>query len=104
MSIANERVSPARPQPAAAADVAASRGLKEIARDNSLSLVTFGFFFLFLLGQSIAGWHQYNQDARDHGEQLLAYLPYLLSPHFLEAMFENWESEFLQMAAFVVLT
>lgn len=25
------------------------------------------------------------------------------SGHFLEALFENWESEFLQMAAFVIL-
>jgi len=29
---------------------------------------------------------------------------YLSSGHFGSAVFENWESEFLQMAAFVVLT
>jgi hypothetical protein len=29
---------------------------------------------------------------------------YLISGHFLESTFENWESEFLQMAFFVVLT
>ena len=29
---------------------------------------------------------------------------YLSSGHFLEATFENWESEFLQMALFVILT
>ena len=29
---------------------------------------------------------------------------YLFSGHFLQATFENWESEFLQMALFVILT
>lgn len=29
---------------------------------------------------------------------------YLTSGHFGEAVFENWESEFLQMAAYVLLT
>ncbi len=31
-------------------------------------------------------------------------MAYLGSAHFVEAVFENWESEFLQMAAFVLLT
>lgn len=29
---------------------------------------------------------------------------YAVSPDFLSSVFENWESEFLQMAAYVVLT
>jgi hypothetical protein len=29
---------------------------------------------------------------------------YVTSPHLIESTFENWESEFLQMALFVVLT
>jgi hypothetical protein len=87
-----------------AAAVAGSRGLGEVLRENSLSIVMFGLFLLFLAGQSAAGWMEYNQTARDHGEQVLRYLPYLLSGHFWEAVFENWESEFLQMAAYVVLT
>src|SRR3546814_1259932 len=29
---------------------------------------------------------------------------YTLSPKFLSSVFENWESEFLQMSAYVVLT
>ena len=29
---------------------------------------------------------------------------YLTQGHFWEAIFENWESEFLQMAAYIVLT
>ena len=34
----------------------------------------------------------------------VGYVRYLTTGHFVEATFENWESEFLQMAAFVLLT
>ena len=34
----------------------------------------------------------------------MTYWSYLTTGHFYEATFENWESEFLQMAAFVVVT
>jgi hypothetical protein len=87
-----------------AAEVAASRGLKDLIRDNGLSLVMFGLFFLFLIGQSIAGWMEYNETQRAHHETVVAYLSYLQTGHFFEALFENWESEFLQMAAYVSLT
>jgi membrane protein implicated in regulation of membrane protease activity len=39
-----------------------------------------------------------------HDRPSVSFGAYLLSDHFLEATFENWESEFLQMAAYVVLT
>lgn len=73
-------------------------------KDNGLSLAMLGFFLLFLIGQSIAGWLDWNEELKSHGEATLALGRYLLSGHFYEALFENWESEFLQMAAFVVLT
>ena len=38
------------------------------------------------------------------GGQPLTLVQYLSSGHFFEATFENWESEFLQMALFVTLT
>jgi len=40
----------------------------------------------------------------EHGGQTIGLLEYLTTGHFIEAAFENWESEFLQMASFVVLT
>ncbi len=39
-----------------------------------------------------------------HMQPLITYLDYIVSSNFLEAVFENWESEFLQMGALVVLT
>jgi hypothetical protein len=74
-------------------------------RDNGLSLVLFVlFFFTFLVGQSVTGHQHYNNEQQEHGLQTVGYLEYLGTGHFLEATMENWESEFLQMFFFVVLT
>jgi Domain of unknown function (DUF6766) len=82
----------------------ARSGLAKLLRDNGLS-ITFGLLFVvFLLGQSVAGHRSYNEDQEAHNEPKLTYWSYLWSSHFAEATFENWESEFLQMAAYVLLT
>lgn len=73
-------------------------------RKHGLSIVAFSFFLLALAGQSFAGHHSYNSEQRDHGQPEASYREYLLKGHFGEAVFENWESEFLQMAMFIFLT
>lgn len=74
-------------------------------RNNGLSLVLFIlFFFTLLVGQSIVGQREYNNDQQEHGQPAIGYAAYLATPHFLEATMENWESEFLQMFIFIVLT
>jgi hypothetical protein len=79
--------------------------MRRFFKDNGLSLVLFVlFFFSFILGQSITGQHEYNEDQREHGHPTISYFEYLGSSHFLEATMENWESEFLQMFAFIILT
>jgi hypothetical protein len=79
--------------------------MRRLLRDNSLSLTLFGLFFVvFLFGQSVAGHREYNADQRDHHESTVSYAGYLHTAHFGEATFENWESEFLQMGAYVLLT
>jgi hypothetical protein len=78
--------------------------MKRFLKENSLSIVMFLFFALTLGGQTIAGLGDYNQEQEEHGEPTIALGEYVGSPHFLEALFENWESEFLQMGAFVLLT
>lgn len=78
--------------------------MRRILRENGLSIVLFGLFFLTLAGQSITGHREYNDDQREHGQPQVSYPEYLVSGHFVEATFENWESEFLQMAAYVVFT
>ena len=78
--------------------------MRRFLRENSLSLALFALFLFSLIGQSIAGWHTFSEDQRDHGAPALGFVRYLGSGHFVEAVFENWESEFLQMAAFVLMT
>jgi hypothetical protein len=75
-----------------------------LLRENGLAIAMFGLFAVFLLGQSIAGYFNYNQDRRDHQQPEVGYVAYLGSGNFVESVFENWESEFLQMGAYVVLT
>ena len=78
--------------------------MRKRLRDNGLSLTMFGLFLLFLLGQSIAGYYDYNAEQPAHQQPAVGYGAYLTSGHFWATVFENWESEFLQMAAYVVLT
>ncbi|UOQ75698.1 hypothetical protein MUN84_13650 [Hymenobacter sp. 5516J-16] len=57
-----------------------------------------------LIGQLFTGWHDYNSELEDMELLPLTLGAYAQSGHFLEATFENWESEFLQMGLYVVLT
>jgi hypothetical protein len=74
-------------------------------RENSLSIVWFGLFFVsFIVGQTVFGHLEYNDDQREHGRPEVTFAQYLGTAHFVEATMENWESEFLQMFLFVTLT
>jgi len=73
-------------------------------RDRALTLVLLGFFLLFLAGQVVTGHAEYNDTHREHGQRPVTIPEYVRTGHFYEALFENWESEFLQMAVFVLLT
>ncbi len=78
-------------------------GMRRLLKDNGLSLTMLGLFLLFWVGHSLTGWKQNNQERTQHGLTSEGYGAYLHSGEFLESTFENWESEFLQMAMFVVL-
>jgi hypothetical protein len=73
-------------------------------RDDGLSLTMLGIFLMLLFLQSITGWRVSNADDAEHRQPTQSYGRYLRSGHFAEATFENWESEFLQMGAYVALT
>ena len=79
--------------------------MRRFFRENGLSIVLFVCFFLtFLVGQSLTGHKEYNNDQQEHGQPTISFGEYLGSGHFLEATAENWESEFLQMGLYVLLT
>ena len=73
-------------------------------RDHGLLLVNLALFAVFLVGMALTGWHVHNAEELAHGSRAVGLLGYLRTGDFLEATFENWESEFLQMGMYVVLT
>ncbi len=78
--------------------------MKKIIYNNSLSIVFVLLFAVSLFGQIHFGFQEYNKDLVEIGAKEVAMSQYLTSGHFVESTFENWESEFLQMALFVWLT
>ncbi len=78
--------------------------MRKFLRNNGLSLVLIGFFLLLWLGQAFFGWKTYNAQREQQQLTGVSWSGYLLSSHFWQATSENWESEFLQMGAYVVLT
>jgi hypothetical protein len=78
--------------------------MRRFLRDNGLSITMFSLFLVFLVAQSIAGYKANNSDNEQHRQPRESYVEYVTSGGFVEATFENWESEFLQMGAYVVLT
>jgi hypothetical protein len=81
-----------------------SRHPPSFLRRNSLSLVLFGLFVAFLAGQLVAGHHAYNEENRQEGQPPVELSEYVSTGHFQSATMENWESEFLQMGMYVLLT
>ena len=73
-------------------------------RNHGLSIVLLSLFLATTAGQAFSGWLDHNESEQQHGNETSSFGAYLMSGHFWEATGENWESEFLQMAAFVLLT
>ena len=78
--------------------------MKTFLRDNGLTLVLLAMFLSSIAGMLLTGRATYNEELAEHGAPALDLLSYLQSGDFLSALFENWESEFLQMAVYVLLT
>jgi hypothetical protein len=78
--------------------------MKRLWRDYSLSITLATFFLLSFLGHTIAGWYQYSAEQRQHGSE-----PQLFGDDgygwvWAEWTLQNWQSEFLELASFVVLS
>jgi hypothetical protein len=78
--------------------------MRRLFRENGLSIVLVSAFLAFWIGQSVAGYREYNDEQRQHGQPEGEYGAYLTSAHFWEATTENWESEFFQIFWYVFLT
>ncbi len=73
-------------------------------RENSLSLFFGAILLASVGGQSVAGVHQYNADATEHGEKAISWAHYLVTPEFGGDLLENWQSEFLQFSLYIIAT
>jgi hypothetical protein len=72
--------------------------------ENSLSLFFLGLFLASLVGQSFAGFFEFNSHQEMHGEPTVSYLRFVFSSAFGSNMLENWQSEWLQFWVFALAT
>jgi hypothetical protein len=78
--------------------------MKKFLHNNGLSIILASLFLTFWGCQAVSGWHVHNDNRSLAGRPALAFGDYLRCGHFWQATGENWESEFLQMGFYVVLT
>jgi len=71
---------------------------------NSLSIILLSLMVVCLIGQFFTGMNTVNKELVEEGKTAFTIGEYIHSGHFIQATFENWESEFLQMMIYVVLT
>lgn len=78
--------------------------MTRIWNNNGLTIVLMLLFAASIVGQWLTGWHVENAELARHGGHALTLGQYTTDAQFLSTVFENWESEFLQMSAYVLLT
>jgi hypothetical protein len=71
---------------------------------NGLSIVFISLFLITLMAQAFTGWKEHNQELADENGKEIGFGTYLYTGHFISATFENFQSEFLQMGLYVLLT
>src|SRR3712207_4800563 len=78
--------------------------MRRWAKEHGLLLANIALFLVFFGGMILSGAAAYSEEQQAHGEPPVTVLQFLATGEFYEATFENWESEFLQMGMYVVLT
>jgi hypothetical protein len=78
--------------------------VKRFVRDNGLTLFFGLLLLLALLGQSVAGRAEFNNEQLAEGLEQVSYLQYLTTSDFAVDIAENWQSEFLQFFLFILVT
>lgn len=78
--------------------------VKKFLHNNSLSIAFLSLAVLTIIAQVLTGINLYNTFLNEHHQHTVSIWQYLTTGHFIEATFENWESEFLQMGLYVWFT
>ena len=72
--------------------------------EQSLTLCFVALFIACVVGQSVAGHRAYNEEQLAHGDDSISYARYVVNSEFGQAVMENWQSEYLQFALFILAT
>lgn len=78
--------------------------VKGFWRRNGLSVSLFLMFAAAWLMHLLGSWQDFSQEAQAKGEAAVSLLAFLHEPEFWFESFQNWQSEFLAVAAIVLLT
>jgi hypothetical protein len=78
--------------------------LRTAIYSNSLIIVMGLVFIGSWFAQSVTGWTEFNQEQATHGEPDVSWIGYVGSSTFWESTLQNWQSEFLAIGSFAVLT
>lgn len=73
-------------------------------RRNGLSVAVLLMMLAAWAAQALTGHAAHNHELAEHAKANISFLAYLGGSDFWSATFENWESEFLQMGVYVLLT
>jgi hypothetical protein len=79
-------------------------GLRRKLFENSLVLAMLAIWLGSWFAQSVTGWGVYNSDQLAHHEATVSWLGYVGSASFWEDTLQNWQSEFLAVGSFAVLS
>jgi membrane protein implicated in regulation of membrane protease activity len=78
--------------------------LGKSVRENGLTLAFLVLLFAALVGQSLTGVAEFNANQLSNGGQQISWTTYLVSSSFAVDVAENWQSEYLQFALYIVAT
>ena len=73
-------------------------------KENGLTLLFVGLLLAAVIGQAFAGVAELNGEQRATGGATLSLIEYVLSSTFAVDIAENWQSEYLQFALYIVAT
>ena len=77
------------------------RGLRKVWKNFGLSIAFCILFFVSWIAHGLVSWEDYSERQKEHREQPTI-AGFVVS--FGESTLENWQSEFLQLFSFVVLS
>jgi hypothetical protein len=78
--------------------------VREVARNNGLSLAFGGLLLAALVGQALAGAADLNEQRQAEGLAALSLGRYVTSSSFAVDVMENWQSEYLQFFLYIFAT